>query len=624
MKFVHGPDFPTGGIIVGREGIESTYGTGRGRIVVRGLAHIEEGKGGRHEIIITEIPYQVNKTTLIERIAELVREDKIDQISDLRDESDQRGMSIVIELKRGAQPKKVLNQLYKFTSLQTTFGAQVLALVDGEPRTLPLKRSLQIFIEHRQTVIVRRTNFELAKARARQHILDGYLIALNNLDAVIKTIRESQDADVAKANLVLRFKLSEIQAQAILDMQLRRLAALERWKIEEEHKQVKEQIEYLEDLLAHPKKVLALIQTDLRELAEKYGDDRRTRIAAEATELLSEADLVQDEAVLISLTERGYVKRVAASAFRSQSRGGRGVMGHTTKEEDEVVALIPARSLDTMLFFSDKGKVYSEKVYQIPDADRTAKGIPLVNVLALDANERVTAAIAVSDFSAHGYCMLATARGKVKRVVMEEFAAVRPSGLIAVNLEDGDQLGWARVTSGNDEVIFVTENGQALRFNESKVRAMGRQAAGVQAISLKNGDAVTSMDVVEKDGSLLVVTATGYGKQTPLNAYPAKGRATGGVSTIDQKAIAEIGKIVSARVVQKADDLTIITSNGVAIRIKNKDVKQAGRATKGVHLIKPQPGDSVASVARIAAEDLKKAGAQLNGDEKEEPQPQLI
>ena len=624
MKFVHGPDFPTGGIIVGREGIESTYGTGRGRIVVRGLAHIEEGKGGRHEIIITEIPYQVNKTTLIERIAELVREDKIDQISDLRDESDQRGMSIVIELKRGAQPKKVLNQLYKFTSLQTTFGAQVLALVDGEPRTLPLKRSLQIFIEHRQTVIVRRTNFELAKARARQHILDGYLIALNNLDAVIKTIRESQDADIAKANLVTRFKLSELQAQAILDMQLRRLAALERWKIEEEHKQVREQIEYLEDLLAHPKKVLALIQTDLRELAEKYGDDRRTRIAAEATESLSEADLVQDEAVLISLTERGYVKRVAASAFRSQSRGGRGVMGHTTKDEDEVVALIPARSLDTMLFFSDKGKVYSEKVYQIPDADRTAKGIPLVNVLALDANERVTAAIAVSDFSAHGYCMLATARGKVKRLVMEEFAAVRPSGLIAVNLEDGDYLGWARVTSGNDEVIFVTENGQALRFNEGKVRAMGRQAAGVQAISLKNGDAVTSMDVVEKDGSLLVVTSTGYGKQTPLNAYPAKGRATGGVSTIDQKALSEIGKIVSARVVQKADDLTIITSNGVAIRIKNKDVKQAGRATKGVHLIKPQPGDSVASVARIAAEDLKKAGAQLNGDEKEEPQPQLI
>ncbi len=629
MKYVQGPDFPTGGIIVGREGIVSTYGTGKGRIVVRGMAHIEEGKNGRHEIVITEIPYQVNKTTLIERIAELVREDKIDQISDLRDESDRRGMSIVIELKRGAQPRKVLNQLYKYTSLQTTFGAQMLALVAdesgrGEPRTLPLKRSLQIFIEHRQTVIVRRTNFDLAKARARQHILDGYLIALANLDAVIKTIRESEDADAAKINLVKRFKLTEIQAQAILDMQLRRLAALERWKIEEEHRQVAEQIAYLEDLLANPKKILSLIQDDLRELAEKYGDERRTRIAAEASEELSEADLVQDEAVLISLTERGYIKRVAASAFRSQSRGGRGVMGHTTKEEDEVVMLIPARSLDSMLFFTDRGKVYSEKVYQIPDADRTAKGIPLVNVLALDVNERVTAAIAVSDFSAHGYCILATVRGRVKRVVMEEFASVRPSGLIAMTLEEGDQLGWARVTSGKDEVIFVTENGQALRFSETKVRAMGRQAAGVQAIRLKKGDAVTSMDVVEKDGSLLVVTSGGYGKQTPLKEYSPKGRATGGIATIDHKALKEIGKIVSARVVQKDDDLTIITSNGVAIRIKNKTVKQAGRATKGVHLIKPQPGDSVASVARIAAEDLKKAGAEMNGDEKAEPQPQLI
>ena len=625
MKRIPGPDFPTGGIIVGREGIESAYGTGKGRLVVRGVAHIEEGKSGRHEIIITEIPYQVNKSTLIERIAELVREDRIDQISDLRDESDQRGMSIVIELKRGAQPKKVLNQLYKYTALQSTFGVQLLALVDGEPRTLPLKRALQIFIEHRQTVIVRRTNFELTKARARQHILDGYLIALANLDAVIKTIRESQDADIAKANLVSRFKLSEIQAQAILDMQLRRLAALERWKIEEEHKQVAEQIARLEDLLANPKKILVLIQDDMHDLAEKYGDDRRTRIAAEATETLSEADLVQDEAVLISLTERGYVKRVAASAFRSQSRGGRGVMGHTTKDEDTVVALIPARSLDTMLFFSDWGKVYSEKVYQIPDADRAAKGIPLVNVLSLGPNERITAAIAVSEFSAHGFCVLSTIRGRVKRVVMEEFAAVRPSGLIAMSLDEGDKLGWARLTSGNDEVIFVTENGQALRFNENKIRAMGRQAAGVQAIRLLNGDGVTSMDVVEKDGSLLVITSTGFGKQTPLSAYTPKGRATNGISTIDQKVLKDIGKIVAARVIQKADDLTIITSNGVAIRIKVKDVRQAGRSTRGVHLIKPQPGDSVASVARIAAEDLKKAGAQLNGDEKvEEAQPQLV
>ena len=623
LKFVQGPDFPTGGMIVGTEGIISAYGTGRGRIVMRGIAHIEETKAGRYQINITEIPYQVNKSSLIERIAELVREDKIDQISDLRDESDKRGMSIIIELKRGAQPKKVLNQLYKFTALQSTFGVQMLALVDGEPRTLPLKRLLQLFIEHRQTVITRRTQFELDKAKARIHILDGLLIALNNIDAVIKTIREAQDADVAKTNLMKRFKLSELQAQAILDMQLRRLAALERWKIEEEHKQVKETIAYLEDLLANPKKILALIKDDMNEVTEKYGDDRRTSIAAEAREDIHEEDLVPDESVLVSLTERGYIKRVAASVFRSQSRGGRGVKGHTTKDEDEVVMLIPARSLDTMLFFSDKGKVYSEKVYQIPDLDRATKGIPLVNILALGPNEKITAAMSIRDFSPNNFCMMMTARGRMKRVAMEEFASVRPSGLIAMNLDEGDTLGWARLTSGKNEVIIVTENGQALRFSEDKVRAMGRQAAGVQGIRLKKGDVVTSMDVVEKDGSLLVVTAHGFGKQTPLKEYTPKGRATGGISTIDQKALKEIGKIAAARVVQKPDDLTIMTANGVAIRLKVKDVKQSGRATKGVHLIKPQEGDEVASMARISAEDLKKAGAEM--EEKEaEAQPKLV
>ena len=624
MKFVLGPDFPTGGMIVGTEGIHSAYGTGRGRIVMRGVAHIEETKAGRYHINITEIPYQVNKATLIERIAELVRDDKIDQISDLRDESDQRGMSIIIELKRGAQPKKVLNQLYKYTALQSTFGVQMLSLVDGEPRTLPLKRMLQIFIEHRQTVIVRRTNFELAKARARQHILDGYLIALNNIEAVIKTIREAEDADVAKTNLMTRFKLSELQAQAILDMQLRRLAALERWKIEEEHKQVQATIEYLEDLLAHPKKILELIKSDMIELTEKYGDDRRTRIAADAKEDIHDEDLVADESVLISLTERGYIKRVAASAFRSQSRGGRGVMGHTTKDEDEVVMLIPARTLNTMLFFSDKGKVYSEKVYQIPDSDRATKGIPLVNVLSLEPNEKVTAAMAVGEFSSNSFCMLMTGRGKIKRVSMEEFASVRPSGLIAMSLEEGDQLGWARLTSGKDEIIIVTENGQALRFGEDKVRAMGRQAAGVQGIKLKKDDAVTSMDVVEKDGALLVITTKGFGKQTPLTDYSAKGRATSGNFTIDPKALKDIGKIAAARVVQKADDLTIMTSNGVTLRLKVKEIKQSGRATRGVHLIKPQEGDAVASVARISAEDLKKAGAQIVEAEKPEEQPKLV
>lgn len=626
MKYIPGPDFPTGGMIVGREGIEHAYGTGKGRLVVRGIAHIEEGKGNRHQIVITEIPYQVNKSSLIERIAELAREEKIDMIADLRDESDQRGMSIVIELKRGAQPKKVLNQLYKFTPLQSTFGVQMLALVDGEPRTLPLKRTLQIFIEHRQTVLVRRSTYELAKARARIHILDGLLVALQNIDAVIQTIKESPDADQAKERLMKRFKLSEIQSQAILDMQLRRLAALERWKIEEEHKQVQAQIAYLDDLLAHPKKILALIQSDLNELVEKFGDDRRTRISMDAKEELSEADLVPDEAVLISLTERGYIKRIAAKAFKSQSVGGRGVTGHATKEEDEVVALIPARTLDTMLFFSDRGKVYSEKVYQIPDADRTAKGIPLVNVLSLEAGERITAAIPVPDFSSHGYCTMTTVKGKIKRVNLGEFSSVRPSGLIAITLEQDDELGWARLTSGDDEVIIVTEQGQALRFREDLVRPMGRTATGVQGIRLVKGDLVTSMTIPQPGGSLFIVTTGGYGKQTPLKEYTAKGRATGGVSTIDKNAISSIGKITAARVVHPADHLTLISTSGVAIRLKVKDVKVAGRATRGVRLMRLGDGDYVASVARIAADDLKRAGAQVNGngDEIPEEQPKLI
>jgi DNA gyrase subunit A len=627
MNRIPGPDFPTGGIIVGREGIESAYSTGKGRIVVRGLAHIEETKGNRYQIVITEIPYQVNKTTLIERIAELVRENRIDMISDLRDESDQRGMSIVIELKRGAQPKKVLNQLYKFTMLQSTFGVQMLALVDGEPRLLPLKRALQIFIEHRQTVIVRRSTYDLAKARARIHILDGLLIALENIDAVVQTIKESPDADQAKERLMERFSLSEVQSQAILDMQLRRLAALERSKIEEEHKQVRERIDYLEDLLANPKKILTLIQTDLTELAEKYGDDRRTHIAVDATEELRIEDMVQDEAVLISLTERGYIKRLAAKAFKSQSIGGVGVKGHTTKEEDEILFLVPARTLDTMLFFSDRGKVYSEKVYQIPDADRTGKGIPLVNVLSLSSGERITAAIAVSDFSSHGYCIMMTAKGKIKRVVLEEFASVRPSGLIAMSLAGDDELGWARLTSGTDDIIIVTEMGQALRFSEELVRSMGRTAAGVQGIRLAKGDQVTSMTQVQPGGSLLIVTSGGFGKQTPLSEYPAKGRATGGIATIDKKAIAIIGKITSARVVQQDDHLTLISANGVAIRLKVKDVKVSGRSTRGVRLMRLHTGDYVASVARVGTEDLKRVGAKVNenGDEnKEDGQQQLL
>jgi DNA gyrase subunit A len=608
MRFVSGPDFPTGGIIVGDEGIKQAYSTGKGRLVVRGLAHIEETSPSRYRIVITEIPFQVNKSSLLERIAELVRSGRLDGISDLRDESDRRGLSIVVELKRGSQPKKILNQLFKYTQLQTTFGVQLLALVDGEPRLLSLRRALQIYIEHRRTVITRRSQFELARARERAHILEGLLMALANLDAVIDTIRKSPDADVAKERLMKNFTLSEAQAVAILDMRLRRLAALERNKIEAEHKEVLERIAYLEDLLATPKKILGLISDELAEVSEKYGDPRRTRLAPDASEELKEEDLVADEAILISITERGYVKRVAANAYRRQARGGRGVTGHSIRGEDEVMMLLPARSLDTVLFFSDRGKVYSERAYQIPDADRTARGIPMVNILALEPGEIITAAVAVPDFEGADFCTMATVEGKIKRVSLSEFATVRPSGLIAITLAGNDVLGWVRLTSGNDEIIVITEEGQALRYPESEVRPMGRPAAGVKAINLKPGDRVTSMDIVDPEGDLLVVTQNGYGKRTPLSEYPPKGRGTGGVQTLSKTKIDVTGKISSARVVHDEDDLTLISSGGTVLRIKVKQVKRAGRATMGVRLMDTKEGEIVASVARIAAKDLERAG----------------
>jgi len=604
MRFVPGPDFPTGGIIVGREGIVQAYSTGRSRLTVRGMARIEEQKGGRYNINISEIPYQLNKTTLIERIAELVREGKLDDISDLRDESDRRGMSIVIELKRSAQPHKVLNQLYKYTPLQSTFSVHMLALVEGEPRLLPLKRALQLFIEHRQVVITRRTQFELSKARARAHILDGLLIALANLDDVIRTIRESADVDVARERLMTRFKLSELQAQAILDMQLRRLAALERQKIEDEYNEIRARIAFLEDLLADPKKILQVVADDLKELTEKYGDNRRTRIAAEANENFKEEDLVADEAVLVSLTARGYIKRMDTNAFRAQGRGGRGVIGQEMREEDEISLLLSSRTLDTLLFFSDKGKVYSIKTHQIPAAGRTDRGVPAINVIGLEANERVTAVVSVRDFEQARYCAMATVKGRVKRLALSELAVVRPSGLIAINLDAGDELGWARVTSGEDEILLVTAGGMALRFKEDEVRVMGRAAGGVTGMALRKGDRVTSMEVVEPGGNLLVVTERGFGKQTPLSDYPTRGRAVGGVITINQKLLEKVGHIATARVVQPQDEITMMSTGGQALRLKVSQISISGRATAGVQLMKMSNGNSLASLARIPGETV--------------------
>jgi DNA gyrase subunit A len=608
MQFVKGPDFPTGGLILGREGILNLYATGKGRIVMRAVSQVEEMKGGRFRINVTEIPYQVNKTALIERIAELVRDERIDGISDLRDESDRHGMSLIIELKRGAQPRTVLNQLHKYTPLQSTFGAQMLALVDGQPRLLSLKRALQIYVAHRHEVITRRSQFDLDKARARAHILEGLRIALANLDAVIQTIRESPNADEARTRLIARFNLSEVQAQAILDMQLRRLAALERQKIEDEYQSVMAAIAHLEDLLANPRKMLGLIKDDLAMLQEKFGDERRTHITADQAEELSIEDLVTDEEVLIALTQRGYIKRVASKAYRAQKRGGRGVTGMQTREEDVVDTIFATRTLHHILFFSDKGKVYHVRAFEVPEADRTARGVPLVNLINLAENEKITAALAVREFAPNSFCTMCTVNGRMKRVNMTEFEAVRPSGIIAISLEQGDMLGWVHATNGSQDVIIVSARGRALRFRESKARAMGRTAGGVGAIRLRDGDHVASMDVVVPRGELLVVSEKGYGKRTLLEQYPIKGRNTGGVRTIADR-YEETGPIVAARVVMPEDEITLITAGGIALRTAVENVRVAGRPTLGVRVISLDEGDRLASLARLEANPEENAQA---------------
>lgn len=611
LEFVKGPDFPTGGLIVGVDGVRDVYRSGRGRITVRGKAVIEEMQGDRFRIVVSEIPYQINLTNLIERIAELARSGKLEGVSDLRDESDRNGLSIILELRRGAQPRTVLNQLYKYTPLMTTFSAQILALVDGEPLTLTLKRALTVFIEHRIEVITRRTEFDLAKAHARAHILEGLMIALANLDEVIKTIRESSDVDDARNQLMARFTLSELQAQAILDMQLRRLAALERQKIENEYKEVKELINYLEDLLESPQKILDLIKSDLIELGELYGDSRRTHFDLEGTSDFNEEDLVKDEPVLISITERGYIKRVPAHTYRAQGRGGKGVIGHSTKEEDEVTLLVPCRTKNFILFFTNRGKVFSEKVYRIPEGSRTHKGTLIQNILPLGAEERVTAAVRVTDFNQADYFMMVTRKGRAKRVELSAFSSVRPSGLIAITLENDDELDWVRLTSGEDDVLIVTEKGQALRIDEKQVRAMGRTAQGVIGIKMRKGDQVAGAEVVSEGDDLLIITTSGIGKRTELEQYPRKGRGTMGVRTIDVQAIGKIGKIAAARVVRPEDDLSIISANGQMLRTQVESIRQMGRSTRGVKLIELDEGDSVASIAIFSPKDLAKVDPEV-------------
>ena len=618
MQYVTGPDFPTGALIVGGAELKEAYATGKGRIVMRARTEVEELPDGRFRIIVTEVPYQLNKSLILERIAELVRDGRLESIADLRDASDRRGLAIMIDLKRGAQPRTVLNRLFKYTHLQSTFGVQMLALVDGEPRLLSLRRALHIYIEHRREVIRRRSEYELARARARAHVLEGLLRALADIDDVIYTIRHADDTEAARAALIERFGLTEIQANAILDMQLRRLAALEQQKIEDEYRQILDHIAYLEDLLASPRKVLALIRDDLNALAEKYGDDRRTELALDQGVEFSESDLIREEEVLISLTERGYIKRVPIEAYRSQRRGGKGVTGMVTRDEDTVEMIHAANSLDHILFFTDQGKVYAERAYMIPEASRGGKGTLINAFLALQPEEYVTAIASVPTFeNVRGYFVLCTRKGRIKRVPVSAFASVRSNGLIAMALEEDDYLRWVKHTTGNQDLILVTRKGQSIRFHETDVRVMGRPAAGVNAIRLRGDDELTGMDAIDDpDDTLLVITANGYGKRTPLREYGVQRRFGHGIRTLS-KDFRKTGPIIGAGVVKPDDSLTLITAGGIVLRTDVGSISVYGRATSGVKMIDLADNDVLVSIAVLSSDSNQGKGApagRTNGD----------
>jgi DNA gyrase subunit A len=604
MTFVKGPDFPTGGMLLGADGIKQAFATGRGKLIIRAKTLIEEMRNDRFRIIVTEIPYQVNKSQLIERIAELVRAGRLDNISDLRDESDRTGMRIVIELKKGAAPKKVCNQLFKHTALQISYGVNTLALVDGEPVTLGLRRAIIVYVDHRYEVLRRRSEFQLAKARERAHILEGLRIALQHLDEVIRTIRQSESAEAARGALMERFGLSQVQAQAILDMQLRRLAALERQRIEDEYQEIMARIAYLLDLLEHPEKIRALIREDILNLKERFGDERRTLIVEEANGDFSEEDLIAQDNVLISYSAGSYIKRMSIENFRAQGRGGRGIKGMATRNEDLVIDLLFARTLDYILFFTNKGRVYSSRVYELPEGSRTARGAHIANVLNLQPDETVSTMLVVADFEQAEYITLITRQARIKRMELSAFSNVRSVGLIAMSLDPSDSLDWARLTSGDEEFLVVTRNGKALRFHESAVRPMGRTAAGVRAMRLIDDDEVVSIDVVKPGADLFVLHKLGWGKRVSLDEYNAKGRYTQGMWTTARDRLAEIGPIVAARVVYPDDHITVMTSNGIVLRTQVNGVSRYGRMTRGVRVVNLVEGDTVAAVAAISHADL--------------------
>ena len=623
---VTGPDFPTGGTIFRFEdqrnsitgekeridAIRHLYATGRGRIIVRGQVAFEEVRGGM-AVVVTELPYQVNKTTLIEKMADLVATKKITDVRDIRDESDRDGMRIVVEVKRDGSPHTVMQQLFKHTQLQTSFSANMLALVDGQPQTLPLKKMLEHYITYRREVVRRRTEFDLARAQERAHILEGLKVALDNLDEVIATIRAAADVDTARANLIKKFKLTEIQANAILEMQLRRLAALERKKIEDEYKAIIQLISELEDLLANPRKILQVIKDDLADLEKRYGDDRKTRIQADANRELTAEDLVASEDVVVTLSQRGYIKRQPMGTFRSQRRGGRGKLAMLTREEDAVRHLLVANTHDNILFFTNRGRVFITKVHTLPDASRQAKGLPIINLPGVQVEQReyVSAIISLPQFEPGHYLVMATRRGKVKKTSLEDYAKIRANGLIAINLIDGDELQWVGLSDGQNDIIVATKKGQAARFQEKEVRPLGRGTQGVTAIRLKKDDEVVGMEVVEHlEQQLLVVTEQGFGKRTDVADFPVKHRATGGV--IANSLNSDTGDVAAVRLVGRdEEELMLITELGTILRTEVGGINRYRRASRGVTVMKPQDEDRIVSITTFvdtrAPEELPEA-----------------
>ncbi|MGD8190589.1 DNA gyrase subunit A [Brevibacillus ginsengisoli] len=595
MKIIKGPDFPTAGEILGYSGIRRAYETGRGSIVMRAKTLIEEVKG-KPRIIVTEIPYQVNKARLVEKIAELVREKKIDGITDLRDESDRKGMRIVIELRRDVVPKVVLNNLFKHTQLQSTFGVNMLALVDNRPRVLNLRDLIFYYLEHQRVIVRRRTEYDLRQAEARAHILEGLRIALDHIDAIISLIRSSRTTDEAREGLMTQYALSYEQAQAILDMRLQRLTGLEREKIENEYQELLAKIAELKAILADEGRIYAIIREEILEIRDKFGDERRTEITFDEDSIL-DADLIPQEDVVITLTHGGYIKRLPATTYRSQRRGGRGVQGAGTKDDDFVEQLHITNSHDTIMFFTSKGKVYRVKGYEIPDLSRTAKGTPIINLIQIEKGEKVSAVIPVKDFGGDRCLFFATKKGIVKKTDLSSFENIRKGGLFAVNLREDDELIAVRLTDGNQEIMMGTKQGMSVRFPESDVRTMGRTATGVKGITLDEDDDVIDMDVVKPGADVLIVTAKGYGKRTPIEEYRIQSRGGKGIKT--HNVTERSGQVIGLKMVEETEDLMIVTGSGIIIRTEIKGISLMGRYTQGVKLIRLGENEEVGSIAIV-------------------------